>query len=103
MKMALQWVVPILLILAGPAFAADKDAKSADKAADKAPAAAEKVDLNTATEKELSQLPGITEARAKSIIKGRSYKSRDELVDRKILPKSVYDKIRGQLIVKPAK
>jgi DNA uptake protein ComE-like DNA-binding protein len=72
-------------------------------AAQKAPAAAEKLDLNTATEQQLSELPGIGEVRSKAIIKGRPYKGKDELVERKILTQSVYNKIKDQVIAKQAK
>ena len=98
-------IVALLLTLAGPAVAADKDAKAAKMpmTAQKAPASAEKLDLNTATEQELSALPGIGDVRSKAIIKGRPYKGKDELVDRKILTQSVYDKIKDQVIAKQAK
>ena len=95
-----------LLILVGPAFAADTPAKAAataPAAAQKAPAAADKLDLNTATEKELSELVGIGDARAKAIVKGRPYKGKDELVERKIIPPSVYDKIKDKVIAKQGK
>jgi DNA uptake protein ComE-like DNA-binding protein len=106
MKRLLLAIVVMLLTLVGPAVAADKDAKAAVKApmaAQKAPAAAEKLDLNTATEQQLSELPGIGEVRSKAIIKGRPYKAKDELVERKILTQSVYNKIKDQVIAKQAK
>jgi competence protein ComEA len=106
MKRLLLAIVVMLLTLVGPAVAADKDAKAAAKtpmAAQKAPAAAEKLDLNTATEQQLSELPGIGEVRSKAIIKGRPYKGKDELVERKILTQSVYNKIKDQVIAKQAK
>ena len=106
MKKLLLVIVVMLLTFVGPVVAADKDAKSAAKtpsAAQKAPAAAEKLDLNTATEQELSELPGIGEARSKAIIKGRPYKGKDELVERKILTQSVYNKIKDQVIAKQVK
>src|SRR5258706_16469133 len=99
-------IVLALLGLAGGSLAADKDAKAPAKA----PAAAqkempdsEKLDLNTASAKDLDKLPGIGEARAKAIIKGRPYKAKDDLVERKILSKSVYDKIKGRIIARQAK
>lgn len=106
MKRLLLPIAVMLLTSVGPAVAADKDAKAAAKApmsAQKAPAAAEKLDLNTATEQELSELPGIGEVRSKAIIKGRPYKGKDELVERKILTQSVYNKIKDKVIAKQAK
>ena len=106
MKKLLLPIAVMLLTFVGPAVAADKDAKAAAKtpiAAQKTPAAAEKLDLNTATEQELSELPGIGEVRSKAIIKGRPYKGKDELVERKILTQSVYNKIKDQVIAKQAK
>jgi competence protein ComEA len=64
---------------------------------------AEKLDINTASEKELSQLQGIGEVRAKAIVKGRPYKGKDELVTKKILPQAVYDKIKDAIIAKQVK
>lgn len=105
MKKLLLAIAVMLLTFVGPVVAADKDAKAVAKptAAQKAPAAAEKLDLNTATEQELSELPGIGEVRSKAIIKGRPYKGKDELVERKILTQSVYNKIKDQVIAKQAK
>jgi competence protein ComEA len=106
MKKLLLPIAVMLLTFVGPAVAADKDAKAAAKipmAAQKTPSAAEKLDLNTATEQELSELPGIGEVRSKAIIKGRPYKGKDELVERKILTQSVYNKIKDQVIAKQAK
>ena len=71
---------------------APKDAKSAKKM--------EPMDINTASEKELASLKGIGEVRAKAIVKGRPYKGKNELVDKKIIPQGVYDDIKDQVIAK---
>ena len=85
-----------LAALALPALAQD---------AKKSPAAAEKkaeaqMDINTATAAQLATLPGIGDARAKAIVKGRPYKGKNELVDKKIIPESVYNGIKDKIIAK---
>ena len=62
--------------------------------------AAQLVDLNTATEAQLAALPGVGDAYAKKIVDGRPYKSKDELVRRKIVPESVYQKFHGKVIAR---
>lgn len=55
------------------------------------------VDINTATRAQLRRLPGITDAYATRIITNRPYKVKHELETRKILPASVYNRIRDKL------
>lgn len=56
------------------------------------------LDLNTATADELKALPGIGNAYSKSILKGRPYKRRYELVQKKILPLADYDRIKDFVV-----
>lgn len=65
-----------------------------------AQAKAQQIDINRAKAEELMTLKGIGEARAKAIIKGRPYARKDELVQKKIIPQSVYDEIKDQIIAK---
>ena len=74
--------------------------KTAPADGKKPDAKAEKLDINSATEAQLKDLPGIGEARAKDIVKNRPYAGKDDLVTKKILPKAVYDKIKDQIIAK---
>ncbi len=101
-----------LLAVAGLAFGGAALAKDEPKAAapakpaaaaPAAPAAekkAELIDINTASEKELATLKGIGDVRAKAIVKGRPYKGKNELADKKIIPQNVYDDIKDQIIAK---
>ncbi|MDX1253431.1 MAG: helix-hairpin-helix domain-containing protein [Gammaproteobacteria bacterium] len=70
------------------------------QAADPHPAATEKLDINTATADQLAHLAGIGPARAKDIVKGRPYTGKDDLVKKKIIPQSVYDKIKDNVIAR---
>lgn len=65
-----------------------------------AQAKTEQIDINSAKAEELMKLKGIGEARAKAIIKGRPYARRDDLVRKKIVPQSVYDEIKDQIIAR---
>jgi competence protein ComEA len=58
------------------------------------------VDINTASAEDLDALPGIGKARGEAIIKGRPYKGKDDLLNRHILPPSVYDGIKTKIIAK---
>ena len=56
------------------------------------------LDINSATEDQLVDLPGITGARAQRIIRGRPYSSPHDLVSKGILTPGQYSKIEGQVV-----
>lgn len=43
---------------------------------------------------------GVGDMRAANIIKNRPYKGKDELVQKKIIPQSIYDGIKDDIIAK---
>lgn len=57
----------------------------------------QKISINKASISELDSLDGIGEVRAKQIIEGRPYKELDELVQKKIIYKSTYEKIKDDI------
>ena len=65
-------------------------------------AQAQLMDINSATKDQLATLTGIGPARADAIIKGRPYRGKDDLVDKKIIPQNVYDGIKDKIIAKQA-
>lgn len=65
----------------------------------KRPTGNEAVNINTASRPELETLPGVTPAMAGQIIDNRPYTDPGELRKKKILPKDVYDRISGRLVI----
>ncbi|MBV8963386.1 MAG: helix-hairpin-helix domain-containing protein [Hyphomicrobiales bacterium] len=58
------------------------------------------LDINSATAEQLDALPGIGKAYSAAIIKGRPYKGKDELVQKNVIPDSVYQQIKDKIIAK---
>jgi len=55
------------------------------------------ISINSASAKELDTLPGVGEVTTQKIIAGRPYQTIEELLSRKIVGQSVYEKIKSQL------
>lgn len=55
------------------------------------------VDLNTASKKDLAALPGVGPDYAQTIIDARPFKSKEDLLKKKVIPQSTYDNIQGRV------
>ncbi|TLY44887.1 MAG: hypothetical protein E6K58_01265 [Nitrospirae bacterium] len=59
------------------------------------------LDINSASADDLKTLPGIRVADVNRIIAGRPYSSKDELVQREIVPQAIWDEINEKVMAKP--
>ena len=93
--LALAMASPLLLAQAGTS-----GSKTATTSASKTSTAAKKLDINSASKEELDALPGIGEAYAQKIVSNRPYRTKRDLVTKKIIPQSTYDKIQDRIIAR---
>ena len=85
-----------LAVLLGAATAAAQTRTTAPP-----PPAASLIDINSASRDDLMSLEGIGEVRADAIIRARPFKAKTDLVERRLIPEALYDKIADKVIARP--
>jgi DNA uptake protein ComE-like DNA-binding protein len=64
--------------------------------------AAQRVDINTASVRELERLPGMGPELVERIVQSRPYRKLDELITRKVLGRKQFARIKDRIRVGPA-
>lgn len=85
-----------LALAAAPASVAAQASGTAKSSANMS--ASDKLDINSATKDQLQALPGIGDAYSQKIIDNRPYRTKRDLVTKKVIPQATYDKIKEQII-----
>lgn len=88
-------IVLTVLALGTPALAQTRAAPAAP------PPASNLIDLNTASRESLMMLDGIGEVRADAIIRARPFRAKTELVERRLIPEHLYEKIADKVMARP--
>ena len=86
-------IVLALLALVQPAVAQSRPAPAAP--------ASNLIDLNNASRGDLMTLDGIGEVRADAIIRSRPLKAKTDLVERRLIPEALYEKISDKVMARP--
>jgi competence protein ComEA len=102
------YTVPILalvlsLTLIGSVLAQVPSTSDMGNIASSKAAAGNLLDINSATPDQLASLPGIGDKLSQKIVAGRPYSNKMDLVTKKVLPQSVFDKVKNLITTGPPK
>lgn len=92
-------ILLIGLVLVGSLVGVARNA-GAQAARPAPPPASSLIDLNTASRDELMTLDGIGEVRADAIIRSRPLRAKTDLVERRLIPEALYDKIADKVMAR---
>jgi competence protein ComEA len=93
-------LVAVVLVLGVSVAVSQTSSTKKSTAATAATASKDLVDINSATKEQLDALPGIGAAYSQKIVDGRPYAKKTDLVKKKVIPQSTYDKIKDLIIAK---
>ena len=93
----------IMLLLAFSLAAAPAQKPTPPKTSSTSAPGSKLLDINSATQMQLEELPGIGPTYAGRIIKGRPYRSKNELLNKKVIPESTYNKIKDLIVARQKK
>jgi DNA uptake protein ComE-like DNA-binding protein len=89
--------VPLLCASAVAQYG-DRDRSGAPPTSAKAPPPEARIDINHASLDELLKVPGMTSSWAGRIVRFRPYRTKQDLLDRGVLPSKVYDRMKDYII-----
>lgn len=90
-----------LIVLAILAFAPPSMAQTRGAPPAAPPPAGNLIDLNNASRDDLMTLDGIGEVRADAIIRARPFRAKTELVERRLIPEHLYEKLADKVMARP--
>ncbi len=100
----LQAAIAVILVGAAVSVAAaagqyaDRDRSGAPPTSANAPPPEARIDINHASLNELLKIPGMKPSWAGRIVRFRPYRTKQDLLDKGILPSDVYDRIKDYVI-----
>ena len=81
-----------------PAQYTDRDRSGAPPTSANAPPPEARIDINHASLDQLLKIPGMKPSWAGRIVRFRPYRTKQDLLDKGVLPSSVYDRIKDYVI-----